>query len=872
MAQLPHRLAWMLQAASIGIQNPRLAVRKAIIRYQERQAPSDFERPSSERMPIPPEPEFPVEIQWNIDGFKEAVAAVGAAVPWPGPPAEPKRRVVMLAISNLRIDPRIEREARALAERGYEVIVVAPDISNPPLTGNTLPDWGDNVTFHVLPPNDCNFMGWAPYFYSKAMIEAAASHEPFAIHANDLWTALIGLEASRLTGAKCVADFHEWTAENVSYDVKTESWRAHDEAMASAFLEMEILTLRRAALTITVNNTIARALENLAGLDEGAVAVIRNIPKIDAVPTREYRSIKKELGLPKDAFVVLYQGGTGPSRLIEPIIQSLVYAKNAYLVIRGPSLDMYGDHYRRVAGRAGVAGRVILSDAVPSRDVVAAAAGADAGVWSLPDISKNFRFALPNKVFEYLAAGLPLLVANYPEPRAILDEHQCGLSFDPYSPKSIGTAINKMMTDRAFHAQCRRNVPKALESLDAKGEWSRYADLFDGLWEQTLREAKAGKTETRKSSAMRVLHAPCNVGNQPWTLSRAERALGLKSELVINYGTKFEYPADRVLGQPGRREMNFQSARTTAAAGAPYDYDAFHYNFGRSLSVWDDMPDLSPEPFKDLKTAKKLGKTVVMTLQGCDVRLAAESNAANTHTPCNTGACPAYQICLDTLDDQRRQLITEILPLCDRVFYLNPELGHFVPNGEFLPYANVDINAIQPRKDRQVRKRPRIVHAPSQDGIKGTPRILKALESAAERHDFELVLVQNKTHAEAMELYRDADLAIDQALAGWYGGVAVELMAMGVPVMSYIRDEDLGFIDPEMKADLPILRLDPDHIDRDIDAAFARREEWNRIGEASRHFVEKWHNPATVAMWLKAVYADPAGTPGFSPDRVLKGT
>jgi len=158
MAQLPHRLAWMLQAASIGIQNPRLAVRKAIIRYQERQAPSDFERPSSERMPIPPEPEFPVEIQWNIDGFKEAVAAVGAAVPWPGPPAEPKRRVVMLAISNLRIDPRIEREARALAERGYEVIVVAPDISNPPLTGNTLPDWGDNVTFHVLPPNDCNFM------------------------------------------------------------------------------------------------------------------------------------------------------------------------------------------------------------------------------------------------------------------------------------------------------------------------------------------------------------------------------------------------------------------------------------------------------------------------------------------------------------------------------------------------------------------------------------------------------------------------------------------------------------------------------------------------------------------------------------------
>lgn len=869
MAQLPYRLAWLLQAAKLGLKNPAHALTKVKARLQERTAPADLERPSSGRMPIPPEPEFPVEIQWNIDGFKEAIAAVGAAVPWPAPPADPKRRVVMLAISNLRIDPRIERESRALAERGYEVVVVAPDISNPPLLNGTPLDWGDNVSFDILPPNDANFMGWAPYFYSRAMIEAAAAHEPFAIHANDLWTALIGLEAARRTGAKCVADFHEWTAENVSYDVGTQSWRAHDPAMAAAFLEMEILTLRRAALTITVNNTIARALEDLAGLEKGDVAVIRNIPKLDAVPTREYRSLKEELGLPRDAFVVLYQGGTGPSRLIEPIIQSLVYAKDAYLVIRGPSLDLFGDDYRRVAGRAGVSRRVILCDPVPSRDVVAAAAGADAGIWTLPDISKNFRYALPNKVFEYLAAGLPLLVANYPEPRAIVDENACGLHFDPYSPRSIGAAINKMMSDRAFHEQCRLNVPKALESLDASREWARYADLFDGLWEQTLREAASGKTEPRARTGLRVLHAPCNVGNQPWTLSRAERAIGMKSELVVNYSTKFQYPADRVLGEAGRREMNYQSARRTAAAGAPYDYDVLHYNFGRSLSVWDDLPDLSPAHFEDLKAAKAAGKTVVMTLQGCDARLAHRSNAANAHTPCAPGACPAFQICLDTLDAQRQTLIETILPLCDRVFFLNPELGHYVPNGEFLPYANVDLEAVKPRGSAPARRRPKIVHAPSQDGIKGTPLILEALERAANRHEFDLVLVKDRTHEEAMALYRDADLAIDQALAGWYGGVAVELMAMGVPVMSYVRDEDLAFVDPQMVAELPILRLRPDHLDDDIEAAFAAADSWADTGRRGRAFVEKWHNPLTIARWLQNVYSDPRGTPRFSASHTM---
>ena len=51
--------------------------------------------------------------------------------------------------------------------------------------------------------------------------------------------------------------------------------------------------------------------------------------------------------------------------------------------------------------------------------------------------------------------------------------------------------------------------------------------------------------------SLRVLHAPVNVGNQPWSLSRAERALGVKSDLIINYQTSFGYPADVVTGELG---------------------------------------------------------------------------------------------------------------------------------------------------------------------------------------------------------------------------------------------------------------------------------------------------------------------------------
>ena len=82
----------------------------------------------------------------------------------------------------------------------------------------------------------------------------------------------------------------------------------------------------------------------------------------------------------------------------------------------------------------------------------------------------------------------------------------------------------------------------------------------------------------------------------------------------------------------------------------------------------------------------------------------------------------------------------------DRVLYLNPELGHFVPNATFLPYANVDI-AAQAIALPQPGRRVRIVHAPSSGTIKGTPQILAALERMKERSDFELLLIEGKPHA-----------------------------------------------------------------------------------------------------------------------------
>lgn len=355
---------------------------------------------------------------------------------------------------------------------------------------------------------------------------------------------------------------------------------------------------------------------------------------------------------------------------------------------------------------------------------------------------------------------------------------------------------------------------------------------------------------------MRVLHAPVNVGNQPWTLSRAERALGVKSDLVVNYNTWLGYPADRVLSEYRSNTRRDRLRRGIAGFTSPLRYNVLHYYFGRSLLLWDDYGDGEGWPFLDLRWAKRLGRKVFFTLQGCDARLAGASNARNPVTMCKPEGCSAYAVCRADLDRRRQSLIDDILPLADRVFYLNPELGHYVPMGQFLPYANVDVEAIRPEPTGE-RARPLILHAPSDPTVKGTALIEAALAELTGEFDFEYSAVRNRPHHEAMQLYRAADLVIDQVLAGWYGGFAVELMAMGKPVACYLREADLQFVPAAMRPQLPVLPLDPRTLAADLAGLLRRRAEWREWGRRGREFVLAWHNPRRIAAAMVAAYRDP---------------
>lgn len=405
------------------------------------------------------------------------------------PRAAPLRKrplVVMLVCSNLPVDPRVEREARALAAHGFRVKVLCPawDPPTPP------PDWGPNVEIGILRATD--FYTRFPYVFSRPLLRAALAEDAWAYHSHDLDTALPALVAAARKRVPCLCDFHEWYSENVTWDEARGCYRSHPLLKRWIFQQLERLVLHSASKVITVCDSIARHLERRYDAPH-PIHVLRNVPPLRAEPIRQPPThLRTALGIAADKAIVLYQGGLGPSRNLEPVIRALAMVRHAVLVIRGPGMERFAPGYQRLAAGVGAADKLFCLPPVPSNAVVAEARSADLGLWTLlANVGLNFRLALPNKVFEYLAAGLPLLVADLPEVRRLIDNHGVGLCFDPEDPASIAAAIDQLAGNAHLRSACQRNIPSALRSLNADREWERLVQLYEGLMLASLSESTA---------------------------------------------------------------------------------------------------------------------------------------------------------------------------------------------------------------------------------------------------------------------------------------------------------------------------------------------------------------------------------------------
>lgn len=370
---------------------------------------------------------------------------------------------------------------------------------------------------------------------------------------------------------------------------------------------------------------------------------------------------------------------------------------------------------------------------------------------------------------------------------------------------------------------------------------------------------------------LRVLHAPSSTGGNPQTLSRALRLLDVDSQSLVVSQNYMAYAADVVLHQPGQSLVLRELKRIWTIFCVLPRYDVIHYNAGTTIAsayavefnmrdgVWGACRQLYAAYLRllqrmELAYVKWLGKIVFITYQGDDAR---QGDYSLSHFPISIASqvdsgyyCPAS-------DAFKRCSITRIDQLASAIYAVNPDLLHVLPSrAQFTPYSHILLDEWLPNYSQMHSEPLRIAHAPSHRKVKGTDIILDALEQLKKMgYEFELLLVEGLSHAEARQLYATADILVDQLFAGWYGGLAVEFMALGKPVLAYMRDEDLHFIEPQMRAELPVLQATPHSVGQVLKEVLnLPRSELVELGKRSRAFVERWHDPLRIAAATKQDY------------------
>ncbi|MEX2577574.1 MAG: hypothetical protein WD342_00840 [Verrucomicrobiales bacterium] len=368
-------------------------------------------------------------------------------------------------------------------------------------------------------------------------------------------------------------------------------------------------------------------------------------------------------------------------------------------------------------------------------------------------------------------------------------------------------------------------------------------------------------------SRIRVIHAPEAVAGQSAELAAAERRAGLDSEAISLRPHPFGYGGIRVFGKSTLKPPEVFAAWFRMFFHVLRHCDVLHLNFGRS--IFDPGPNmLSRIPrwsglrlfFFLLQRLEFLcyrvrGIVVFVTYQGDDVRQG--DRQSNGEGPSMSSRVETGYYTKES-DAIKRCRIRFFARQARRIYYLNPDLARVTEGkAEFLPYASVNLRewgAVAPDASEPCH----LVHAPSHRGAKGTEFVLEAVQRLRDEGiPFRFSLVEGKTRQEARAIYESAHLVVDQLLAGWYGGLAVECMALGRPVIARIREEDLDAIPPEMRRELPLVRATPDTLGEVLREWLRKPAEALRErGDASRKFVEKWHDPDAIAIRMKKDYEE----------------
>ncbi len=348
--------------------------------------------------------------------------------------------------------------------------------------------------------------------------------------------------------------------------------------------------------------------------------------------------------------------------------------------------------------------------------------------------------------------------------------------------------------------------------------------------------------------ALRVLHLPVNIASIPSHTVRCLRQIGVEAKGLVYENSVVQSAEGLKAVCLGRKHYSpgwlLKRIYLSALLIRWLEWaDVLHWYFGAAVLPWG----------LDLALIKRMRKPGIVEWMGSDIRIPEQEKAENPYYAAaleNGYEYLGIESATHSWHVQRKfaQAGFACGAAVGMIQYVQKELFnsiYVIPQRLFLSDYSPVYPSVETRK-------PLLVHSPTAPVAKGTAAVLSAIEQLRSRYEFEFCLLQGLERSRALAILQRADIFLDQFVLGDRGMASLEAMALGKPVVCYIKPSLLALYPP----DLPIVNATQHDLSLVLESLLQDPQRRQELGKRGRAYVEKYHDGMKIADQLKRIYTE----------------
>lgn len=347
------------------------------------------------------------------------------------------KRIIVSVTNDLTTDQRVHKTCSSLYDNGYEVLLVGRKFKDSSRIHRNYQTKRFRLLFNK------GFLFYAEYQMNLFFFLLCSRKN--ILFSNDLDTLLPNFLISRIQQKKLIFDSHELFSEIPEL--------VHRKSVKRIWLLIEKWIIPKLKHVITVSDSIKNHYQNLYGV---TAVVIRNIPEVKKTERTNF-----DFDI-KGKKIILYQGAVNVGRGIELMIQTMPLLREYLFVIIGEG-DVLKELKKKVTSLS-LDKQIKFLGKITPEELKKLTPNASIGISLEEDLGLNYRYALPNKIFDYIHGKVPTIVSNLPEMKSLVKKYSIGEVLTERNPEALAQLINNMST---------KNYQKELDIAVKELHWSR---------------------------------------------------------------------------------------------------------------------------------------------------------------------------------------------------------------------------------------------------------------------------------------------------------------------------------------------------------------------------------------------------------------